>query len=239
VELLSTLPDSPRWVEARGMLLSGRGRAVASPSPATEATVVAAPSALLAVIVRWQEPRSLARALEQVPGEFTIVAPAETAVALGDLMRARRREPVTLFQLPPDGAARLPDPRHPADVLRADELHLLDSLPPDLRGELRSASAFSPIAAAWVRNEPVAFCYAGWETESHWDVSIDTLERYRRRGCATAAATCLIRRFAQAGKTAVWGATESNVASTRLARTLGFVEVDRLVLWHPASSVGV
>ena len=84
----------------------------------------------------------------------------------------------------------------------------------------------------------MSFCYSGWETESHWDVSIDTLEAYRRRGLGAAACVCLIRHFARLGKTAVWGSLESNPASIALAHKLGFTPVDRLVVAYPDNAHG-
>lgn len=231
MELLITLPDMPRWVEARGMLLSGRGSFVECPG-SDPPTVLSAPSVLLAVVVRWDDPDALARALGRVPREFSIVAPAEVEPTIAPMLPARTREPATLFHLPPADALNLPpDPR--ARLLRPEEYPQLDNLPPMLRGELRDACTYSPIASAFVEGRAVSFCYCGWETETHWDISIDTLDGYRRRGLGAAASICLIRHFAQSGKTAVWGAVESNVESALLARKLGFKEADRLMVAYP------
>lgn len=72
---------------------------------------------------------------------------------------------------------------------------------------------------------PVAFAYAAWESESYWDMSIDTLDAWRRRGFALSAATALI---AERPKTPVWGALETNVGSLRLAEKLGYERSGRL-----------
>ena len=213
------------------MLLSGRGRLVESLS-SDPPTLMAAPSVLLAVVVRWDDPDALARALAQVPREFSIVGPAEAESSLAAIVPRRTREPATLFHLPPDVALGLScDSR--ARLLRPDEYQELDNLPPILRGELRDACQYSPIASAFSGDRPVSFCYSGWETETHWDVSIDTLEGYRRRGLAMAACTCLFHHFAKSGKTAVWGSVESNPESANLARKLGFTPVDRLMVVYP------
>ena len=225
------LPDLPRWVEARGMLLSGRGTIVdgrADDPP----TILSAPSVMLAVVVNWEVPEALSRAIAQVPREFSIVGPAEAAATLADLLPNRSREAATLYQLSPDAAMRLnPDVR--GRMLRPEEYRILDNLPPILRGELRDACHYSPIAVAFADDRAVSFCYSGWETETHWDVSIDTLDGYRRRGFGTAACICLIHHFARAGKTAVWGAIDSNEESTYLAKRLGFEPVDRLMVAYP------
>lgn len=231
MEILISLPDLPRWVEARGMLLSGRGCLVECPAP-DPPTILSAPSVLLAVVVRWDAPEALARALTRIPREFSIVGPAEAESAVAAIVPKRTREPAILFHLPPADALRLPgDPR--ARLLRPDEYRGLDNLPPILRGELRDACNYSPIASAFAEERPVSFCYSGWETETHWDVSIDTLEGYRRQGLGMAACVCLLHHFAQCGKTAVWGSVESNPESASLARKLGFTEVDRLMVVYP------
>ena len=91
----------------------------------------------------------------------------------------------------------------------------------------------SLIAAAFVNRQPVSFCYAGAMTESLWDVSIDTLPGYRRRGYAALCVTYLIYHMLAKGRHPVWQALEDNPASWRLARKLGFVPVDELALFEP------
>jgi hypothetical protein len=196
-------------------------------------TIVSSPTVLVAVVMRWDDVDMLARAIAEVPREFSIVGPYEAADVLARLAGARRHEPARVFHLPPQAAAALPAPPSHTRLLRHDEYHHLDNLPPILRGELRDASTYSPIASAFVDERPVSFCYSGWETERHWDVSIDTLEGYRCRGLAASASTCLMQHMARRGKTAVWGAVDSNIPSTALARKLGLVEIDRLVVLYP------
>ena len=149
--------------------------------------------------------------------------------SLAAIVPRRSREHADLFHLPPARALRLaPDPC--ARLLRADEYRQLDNLPPILRGELRDACHYSPIASAFVEDRPVSFCYSGWETETHWDVSIDTLEelspawaRRRRR------AICLHPPLREGGKDGGVGMLSNPTRNQRaLARKLGFTPVDRL-----------
>jgi len=232
VELLDAVPDLPRWVEARGMLTTGRGSIVEAPPP-DPPTVVAAPSVMLAVAFRCDHRDALFRALQRVPREFSIVAPLDAESIVAAALPRREREQATLFHLRPDAGAQLASAGPAARLLDEREYGHLDNLPPILRGELREACHYSPIASAFADDRPVSFCYSGWETESHWDVSIDTLEGYRRRGLGTAACVCLIRHFAARGKTAVWGALDSNPASTALAEKLGFTPIDHLLVAYP------
>ena len=231
MELLGTVPDLPRWVEARGMLLSGRGHIVET-GLSDPPTVIAAPSVLLAVVLRWDQPEPLTRALRVVPREFSIVGPVEAEAAVSSVLPHRSRERATLFHLPA-AAARGLAPAPEARLLRPEEYGQLDNLPPILRGELRDACTYSPIATAFADDRPVAFSYSGWETERHWDVSIDTLDSHRRRGYGAAASTCLIQHFAARDKTAVWGSVDSNPASAALAHKLGFTAVDHLMVLYP------
>jgi GNAT superfamily N-acetyltransferase len=119
-------------------------------------------------------------------------------------------------------------------LLRPEEAEgVLARLPEGLRGEIAWGMSRSPMATAFVEGEPAAFCYASWETEGLWDISIDTLEPFRRRGLAERCIRFLSPQMAERGKQAVWGAEDWNVPSLRLAAKLGFVPVDRLVLFSP------
>jgi RimJ/RimL family protein N-acetyltransferase len=229
VDLLKELPDVPRWVEARGMLLSGRGAIVGDQA---RPTIVAAADSALGVVVNWSNPTRLAQALNALPPEFTLVAPAEAETLLRELTPARASDGATLFTLPRQAEAQLPmaDPR--ARLLRPSDLGLLERLPPALRGELKHAFEYTVIAATFIDEQPVSFCYAGWETETLWDVSVDTLRRWRRQGLAYAAAVRLLHHHRARRKAPVWGAADANVASSALARRLGFEPVDRLVLFY-------
>lgn len=193
--VLAMLPDTARWVEARGMLLSGRGRVVGIEDGDPPAIVLLQPDVRLAAVLSgWDvEPAHL----HELP-EGTVPARPAGSVRL----------------LEPGEHARLPE------------------LPQSLAAELAvAAAAGSGIAAAWQGEQAVAFCYAGSITERLWDVSIDTLVGFRRRGNASRCAAFMIHELARAGKRAVWGAAESNLASWRLATKLGFRRVDTVDLF--------
>jgi RimJ/RimL family protein N-acetyltransferase len=77
----------------------------------------------------------------------------------------------------------------------------------------------------------VSFCYPCWQTEGLWDVSVDTLEQHRGRSLGMAAVRFMIDHMRREGRAPVWGALASNRASLRLAAKLGFVPVDRIVVF--------
>jgi GNAT superfamily N-acetyltransferase len=103
------------------------------------------------------------------------------------------------------------------------------ALPP--RDAIDASPRLVPIAAAWADGLPVAFCHPVLETETLWDVSVDTAEDYRGRGLAGRAARAMIRHLRHAGKAPVWGALESNLPSLHVARRLGFVPAGRLAVF--------
>jgi GNAT superfamily N-acetyltransferase len=130
-------------------------------------------------------------------------------------------------------ASRLPPTAGRAVRLIAlPELEAIVSLPPDLKEELTAAARRSAVAATFAGGIPVSFCYAGAQTESLWDISIDTLPGYRNQGYAAVCVAYMIEYMNQRGKQPVWGAEESNVASLSLAAKLGFAAVDQLIVFQ-------
>jgi RimJ/RimL family protein N-acetyltransferase len=106
-------------------------------------------------------------------------------------------------------------------------------LPLRLQREVGDRLGECPMMAAFVEGKPVSFCYAHHETETLWDVSIETLEEFQRRGLATRCFHGLASRMAKKrGKLPVWGAMEDNLASIRLAEKLGFVWVTDLAVFE-------
>jgi hypothetical protein len=256
--LAARLPDLPRWVEARALLLSGRGeifgpgdderRALLRAPPAAgeppPALVVRHPASGDAVAVGTPPARAIREAMAfDAPGR-SLVAPPELRDALVAALPDWRAGSAllhllgdaTLLPEVPAGAVRLLAPAGPDGVadLRggedaADPFHL----PAGLLRELRIGADVSPIAAVFVDERPVAFCYAGALTETLWDVSIDTLEAHRGRGHAALAVAYMVRLLWAEEKQPVWGTATDNAASRRLAEKLGFVPVDELVLLEP------
>jgi len=115
-------------------------------------------------------------------------------------------------------------------LLTLAEIEAITNLPLDLKEELTTTCRYSPVAVTIVEGEPVSFCYAGSQTESLWDISIDTVAGYRNKGYAAACVAYMIELMSQQKKQPVWGAYETNEASLRLAAKLGFVAVDTITV---------
>jgi len=223
-------PDLARWVEVRGMLLSGRGRVLeARCGRDIAATVLQQDTGLGGVIGRCA-----AAAIRRVSREAReLIAAPEDAAWVARALPRWSSEPA-LVHLLPDAAS--PPESLPGRVrlLRPGEPAALPGLPAPLREELTiESTAGSPIAAAFLEDRPVAFCCAGSVTESLWDVGIETLEPFRRQGHASRCFTWLMLHLGREGRRPVWGAMASNTASSALARKLGFNRVDTLHVLRP------
>jgi GNAT superfamily N-acetyltransferase len=236
--LADALPDTPGWIDTRGMLLSGRatifgGRTVdegfavrATSGPYSVVSVAGRPEAVI-----------IAHALEGATNMTAIIAQRGNAEYVHRAL-AERHPSGSDIQWTPERAIlhRLAAPPHgdttgdvPTRLLQSDDR--LDHLPSELQSEIAQARELAPVAVALIDGIPASFCYPCWMTETLWDVSIDTLEPHRRRGLAARVVQHMIDVMKQGGRDPVWGAMESNVASLELARKLGFTPVDEIVVF--------
>lgn len=235
-ELLDAVPDDPVWIEARAVLLdpgsrlfgdlrgwvarSDRQRLAAIGSGASESLIREAlghigdagsdPSALWAVVI---------------PDGFTEAARAALAGWVTD--RAYIYREPDEAGLSSRGVSADVRPVQPADLS-----WLASAAEADLERELADALERVEVVATWVDGRPVAFCYAACESETLWDVSINTVAAYRRRGLAAECAAFLAASMRDRGKRAAWGAHSHNTASRNLAAKLGFEPWGRLCLFE-------
>ena len=254
---LTRVPDEPRWIDTRGMLLSGRASVIA---PATSvgvvpgAIVVVADSALASIVDR-PEPQAIADVIAALPGDVNVLAQMENADYVSRALPEWKRHRAiihVLGTLPSWQSTSDPNTRvfTQASAPRFDHVpaplsrELLDALngrtisrfvpgvvPPAAAG---TSHVTVPMAAAWADGRPVSFCYPVWQTETLWDVSIATLEPYRGRGLGASAARTLIRHMRRTGRAPVWGALDTNNASRALAARLGFVETAGIAVFTAA-----
>jgi GNAT superfamily N-acetyltransferase len=239
---LARVPDDPGHVDLRGVLHSGRCSLFGDPEGGF---VVRSWDFPYAVAHGAPAPEVVRRAVEGDGGQGTpwaerggedgwhLLAGDESRAAVAAAVPAWPRREVVLHRWE-DGATRAATPggcdlRLAPEGWREAGLHV-GHLPPAMRQEMEvDWVAQRPLAAALVDGRMVSFCYAAVETETQWDVSVDTLLAYRRRGLAGACFLTLARYQARRGKRPVWGAFEDNTSSLGLAARLGFVAAARLV----------
>lgn len=226
--LLRTIPDCPRWIEARSMLLSGDGRITYfDPDPPT--AVIR--NCYFPVVSIIGSPPSLEihRAAAAAGPYAEVLAPSDLRCSLSD-DPGWRKEEALLFRRKSNLPRVIGLCSRTVRYLRPSDP--LDHLSCSLKSELRTAQAISRVAAAFADGQPVSFCYAGARTETLWDVAVDTVEGFRRQGLAAAVVSFLIEEFLMKGLQPVWGARRSNSPSINLAGKLGFEPVDSLSLFQ-------
>ena len=210
------VPDVPRWIEAHAIAADpaswrrslGRGTAVGSDS------------AKLVVVMGDADPAGVTALAHDLP-RYTMLCAIERA----DLAAATGRNVVRglLHTLPDPGELPIADGAVPLP-----EDVSLAHLPEPLAEELATARGRRTIWSAFLDGVPVAFAYAPWRSAAWFDVSIDTLPGARQLGLGRLVAAAMIRDERALGREPVWGADEGNVASQRLAHSLGFVKVDEI-----------
>jgi GNAT superfamily N-acetyltransferase len=235
-DLAAALPDIPRWVETRALLLSGRCRVFTGSDPAAGFMVRGDREPLICVVGR-PEAAAVREAARGTDPERRVLAPLSSAEYLRGILPDWRVATATVHRLGPD-AGPFPQPASDLRLVEpgAERERIATRLPAGLREELTRLPPEAAMAVAVADGEPAAVCYAAWETETLWDLSIDTLEPFRRRGLAARLSAFLIAQMRERGKEPVWGAEDDNTASLRLAAKLGFVPVDRLVLLAPPAA---
>lgn len=225
VRLARALPDAPRWIETRSMLLSGDCGVFGLEEGGPD-FVVRDPE--LISVVGHPSRAAIREAASR--GRVDLLAFPENRDHVSAALPGWTGVRATLHLL--GDAHRLPEvPEGSVRRLAASEISAIEGLPPELRSELELAAGESPIVTALEDGRPVSFCYAGSRTEGLWDISIDTLAGYRRRGHAARCVAYMVERMTPLRP--VWAAEETNAASLGLAARLGFVPVDELIVFHP------
>jgi len=230
-DLARALLDTPRWVETRFMLL--RNEALVTGLTGDRRHFVAASERWpLVSVVGRPDAAFIAGAALDADEDVNVLCAEEHAEHVARALPDWTRIGATVHAWPGDVPLPEPPPRDEARLLGADELATLRHVPADLRDELITAADYSPIAGAFAGGAPVSFCCASAITETLWDIGIDTLDGYRRRGLARKAALLLIATLGAAGKSPVWGSEDGNVPSLALARKMGFVPAERLIVFE-------
>jgi GNAT superfamily N-acetyltransferase len=227
--LAVTLPDAPRWVETRSLLLSGE--AILRIGGDGDAGVVVDAGFPSGAVVGRADRRLLQSTLADVPSDF------ELLVQMDALAQAQEALPGWTVSIAVVHALTRPyessggtDPG--VVVSQPPDERWLGQLPEDIR---EYASVAHAVAVRVVGDEVLAVCAAGDVTETLWDVGIDTLEGHRRRGYAIACFHGLAAHMAAHGKQPVWSAYADYPPSMKLAVKLGFQPVDRVAVLSPGA----
>ncbi len=163
------------------------------------------------------------------------------AEALGALIEADTGTSIRYYG---DVCHALLEPVHsyPNEVVRLltlEDVNRLTEAPTEVQGngyKTHDAMLTEGIAAgAVVGGNIVAIAHTYAETKLHADIGVSTLEAWRGKGFATAAASLVAQEIQAKGKVPAWSCGEDNIASLRVAQKLGFTEVGRRTYVIPVS----
>jgi hypothetical protein len=213
------LPDVPRWVEAHGIAADPDGWQ----RPLGAGIAIGHDAMKLAVITGDADPQAARGLAAELPHHTLLFAIERDDLASAVRASARPLARAILHVLA--DASRLPEDTGAEQLAPTAAL---DSVPRPLADELAWARARGPIWCAHVDGEPASFAFAPWRSKAWFDVSVDTLPAARQLGLATVVASAMIRDERARGREPVWGADETNIASLRLAKRLGFEPMDEI-----------
>ncbi len=215
----NNLLDEPRWVETRDLLARDDSLFLGDPKN----YIVWSDKVMLGSVVGKPEVHHLHAAVSSCN---EILAFPENIDYLHHHLAMLNPERASILKAP---SLLTHQPLHPCRFLQPGEISALSHLPEELHTDLSKVEEDGKdIYAAFDQQLPVAFCYVAAETETLWDISIDTIESHQRCGFGRSAAAGLIHVMNAKGKSAVWGSLDSNPASLNLALKLGFNEIDQI-----------
>ena len=159
------LPDIPRWVEARDLILHGNYQAFGFVCDPELSVVLREADGEVVFVIGKPSDAAILEALEGVTGD--IVAGAEAMSWLTRLATDWVRQFAYLYAPPPKLTSE-----GWGDIRRVDLACVIPHLQdPELLEELEVAVARNEVFAGFLSEQPVAFCYAGSLTETLWDVA--------------------------------------------------------------------
>ena len=120
-------------------------------------------------------------------------------------------------------------PNEAVRLLTLEDVDRLARAPTEVHGngyKTHAAMLTEGIAAgAVVDGNIVAIAHTYAETDLHADIGVSTVEQWRKKGFATAAASLVAQEIQARGKVPAWSCGEDNLASLRVAEKLGFTEI--------------
>ena len=124
-------------------------------------------------------------------------------------------------------------------LLTVEDVERLAQAPTEVQGngyKTHEAMVTEGIAAgAVIEGNIVAIAHTYAETDLHADIGVSTVEMWRKKGFATAAASLVAEEIQAKGKVPAWSCGEDNTASLSVAQKLGFTEVGRRTYVIPIS----
>lgn len=124
--------------------------------------------------------------------------------------------------------------------LTLQDIETIKRAPKEIQGNgyptIKSMLTDGIVAGAIIDNHLVSIAHTYAETNRYTDIGVYTIEQFRAKGYATAAASLVSKEIQAKGKIPVWSCGEDNYASLKVAEKIGFTEVDRRTYVIPVST---
>lgn len=224
--LRQQLPNIPRWIDTRSLLNDTSNDLLQDLEQSQTSFVIYDDEDEFGSIVGTPSAALIAEAAAECE---EMLAFPENIDYVKSVLPEWAAEPAAVHIAGPD--SKFPPAPSNTRLLAEGELTTLKHLSAALAEELGEVEKEpKPIAVACDEGLPVAFCYPTCHSETHWDISIDTISSHRGRGFAAQATLKMIEQQRQLGLEPIWAAVASNIASLRVAAKLGFQQVDTIWL---------
>lgn len=196
-QCLARLPDGPRWVETRDLLLNSNSLVQGD---AEHFVVWHCEHAIGSVVGRPVTLPKAALACDE------LLAFSDNHVWLAERLDHFSCEPANIYLASKSLTMSKVEHQQNAAPLSLQDIETLIGLDNGLYAELQQA-LFADVdtQAIFTEGHAVAFAYVASQSEGYWDMSIDTLAAYRGKGYAQAAVKALIQQMQRTGKRPVWG----------------------------------
>jgi hypothetical protein len=161
--LLSRLPDTARWVETRGSLLTGECELFGDES----GCVLRDPGERLLSVIGQVKPCAIRAATDGLEGEWSLICATEVSGAVAGRLPAWAEELAFLHELPMGVVPKAPPVVAALERVERRSAGLLDHLPPSLKAEIARAAGRRPMVAAWLEGRAVSFGTSRSTRSSH------------------------------------------------------------------------
>lgn len=226
--LADALGDSPETVIPVHLLRQGLCQAWISGNLEKPVGAVIQSTSLMEEPWAFGEAEVIWRLLKYAAGWWTVNLSAASALSLGAVLERETKGRAHYYGNVYHTLTRA------ASSFRSPEMRRLLTVDEPLMAKYMGtptwtgSDGFEPMAAgAIVDGRLVGLAHVNAVTERHADIGVSTLEPWRGRGFAAAAASIVARVVRKSGRTPAWSAGEGNAASLRVAAKVGFEEVSR------------
>jgi RimJ/RimL family protein N-acetyltransferase len=233
-QLADALGDSPETALPVHSLRKGHGQVyLAGELPDFQAVVIEDYDVGSELMAYGTNIQALWQILSEMQEWDAVNVPGAIAHELAALMQQHMQVPVRvvddIYQVPAGPIAIVPNPD--VRLLTFADIDMLADTPEDIRlgfeDDLHCVFEEELVAAAVVDRRIVATGSTYGLCEKFVDVAVSTLEEFRCRGYARAAASLVAAGTQQLGNVPIWSCAPTNTGSLQVASRLGFREVSR------------